>query len=390
MSRNLLILSIRGEGIFHNVWKYIIFPLVLALGPVVLLNTRIVEADLSRTFLFFVAILILIVIGTLVLELVAVLWMRLKLTKDGLVEARVVDASGRFRRLSFNVSDAAKLSLSPGPGAPLYLFRSDGSILASWGTQFFGTTNMRAFIKAAHEANPFLTHDDHTEEFMDEGGFTTIEKNLLRAMTPLLLGVLTVFYVPMIELICIERHIGEFNWMQETIQDLFYFTLAPFLGAFFVWFIARLVEERLPDGSKRRDAMQVCAAIGIIAFLSFGGIMHYKLYKDFFGRPQALYEQRTRGVIYPLRTEEWALVHFGLENLPALGWSIFIPAERIDEVEREIRYPLTVIYLKELGTLIKAENTYTHELLYRRADPNYDATFSLSHIDPAKWIKGIF
>lgn len=365
MLKQIVIFHIRGGGILHNMLKYVLFPLILAIGPAILVNSAVIRSDISQPFTLFIAVLVLLFISALFFQIVVRVWVSISLRKDGMLSARVIEPGGAFKSISLRTDEVTNASLSPRAGAPFYLYKKN-TVLASWNAQTIGTVNMNAFLRALSEVNPSIEFDPYTKAFVEEGGFTDIERGLFRATLPLILFTLLVFYVPTGELLIYEHMAGEFNWMQEVLQDLFYFTLSPFLGVGLVIFLAKIIERKTTEESNRRQVLHIVSA-GLIVMLSMlGGVNHILNFQDFLGRPQALYEQQTKGVRIVWRGEKEGAVTFGLLNVPDLTWTVYVPIEKVSEVERALYDPVTIVYTEHLKTLIKVEKTYSHTLIYKK------------------------
>ncbi|MFH1188603.1 MAG: hypothetical protein V1652_02030 [bacterium] len=365
MPREIIIFRTRGGCIIHSILKYVLFPLVIAIGPAILINLFVIQNDISQPFFLFIIVFIAIFIGALLFHIAVHFWVVITLKKNGILTGRIIEPGGRFRRFSVDVNEATKASFSTQAGAPFCLYKKN-KVLIVWNSQTIGTVNMNAFLRALREANPLIDFDEATQHFFEEGGFTSIERGLLYATVPLILAILLVFYIPTVELVLYQHLVGGFNWMQEVLQDLFYFTLSPFLAVGFVVFFAKIIERRPLIKDSKKDFVHLIAAGLIILFSTVGGVNHVLHCIDFLGRPQALYEQQTKGVKVIWQGAKEGAISFGLVNVPDYSWNMYMPIGKMVQTEQALHDPVTVVYTSHLKTLIKVENTYSHTLIYKK------------------------
>jgi hypothetical protein len=366
MLKNITIFKTHGGGIVHSVLKYVILPLLLALGPAVIINGATLRSDISNILIITCVVVLCVLAGALLLEILARVWVRIALTRDNVCTGRIIAPGGGLKRFSIDVSDVTRATLSRGPGMIFSLYRGENSLLVSWNSQMIGTENTLAFLRALKEANPIVSFDQYTQAFFDEGGFTDIEKSLFKATVPLLSAVLLIFYLPIIELLLYARYVRELDWMQQALQDMLYITLIPFLGVGIIIFIARVFERSSAGNQHKRDIGNLLFSVGIIFFVFIGGVDHTLQIKDFMGRPQVLYMQETKDVSVFWEGAQQAGISFSLLHQPDLSWRMYVSVERVFDVEKALWSPVTVVFTKNLNTLLRVENTQTRKTIYKK------------------------
>lgn len=414
MSNNFETISIRGGGLLSGFLKYLILPILLTIAPVIFVNLWVAEKGLSEAFRYFGVILVPFLGTGILIEIYSFFNFRLILKNDGtlFVKGRVSPGS-KIIKTSVNVQGATSAKLEPEMGMPFCLFRGN-EIISKWSTKPISKRNMKRFLTALREINPNMQLDKYCEELLQTGGTKKMESKLLKIGLPIFLGIGAMLYIPTLEILINKIIVGQFNWYQKGLQDLFYITLAPFsitllilfsiknakfwksegmqsilkivfVVTFLVPFIAGVLRNPslfsdikfligtiaaavfmifvLFFSPREKAAKTIKVAIALI-FLSAALILNVMNYLNFFAEPVVI-KNETATIQNIQNTKGTIKITLQLQNNET--WDIETSKEQLPQIQKDLKeHSINLYYTKYLKTLLKVEDSISGAVIYQR------------------------
>lgn len=407
-------ISVHGGGLLGGFLKYLILPLLLSITPVVFVNLWVAEKGLSEAFRYFGVILVPFLGVGILIEVYSFFNFRLILENDGtlFVKGRI-KPGGKIIKNSVNVNNTTSATIEAEMGMPFRLFEND-KVISEWSTKPISKRNMRRFLVGLREINPVIKFDKYCEELLQTGETKKMNTKFLKIGLPIFLGIGAMLYIPTIEILINKIIVGQFNWYQKSLQDLFYLTLVPFSITLLIFFFIRSAKFWKSEGMQsiikvvfavtfivpivtsvfrnpsllsdikflisiiaaavfmifvlfffpREKTTKIIKVAIALIFLSAALILNILNYLNFFTEPLVI--KNEIATIQNIQNKKGTIwVTLQLRNNES--WDIETSKDRLPQIQKNLReHPINLYYTKYLKTLLKVEDSISGDIIYQR------------------------